>query len=47
MSIHIIKLPINIDDLLHRRTVGSERIEYKEGWNPESTLYTLCAFAND
>jgi ATP-dependent DNA helicase RecG len=27
------KLPINIDDLLHRRTVESERIEYKEGWN--------------
>lgn len=36
------KLPINIDDL-----VESERIEYKEGWNPESILHTLCAFAND
>ncbi|WP_416395604.1 Fic family protein [Allohahella sp. A8] len=43
----ISKLPINIDDLLHRRTVESERIEYKEGWNPESVLHTLCAFAND
>ena len=42
-----IKLPINIEDLLHRRTVESERIEYKEGWNPESILRTLCAFAND
>ena len=41
------KLPINIDDLLHHRTVESERIEYKEGWNPESILHTLCAFAND
>ena len=42
-----IKLPINIEDLLHRRTVESERIEYKEGWNPESILRTICAFAND
>ena len=41
------KLPINIDDLLHHRTVESERIEYKEGWNPEAILHTLCAFAND
>lgn len=41
------KLPINIDDLLYQRTVESERIEYKEGWNPESILHTLCAFAND
>lgn len=41
------KLPINIDDLLHSRTVESERIEYKAGWNPESILHTLCAFAND
>ncbi len=41
------KLPININDLLHRRAVESERIEYKEGWNPEVILHTLCAFAND
>ena len=32
------KLLINIDDLLRRRTVESERIEYKEGWNPEVVL---------
>ncbi len=47
MSDHSIKLPINIDDLLHHRAVESERVEYKEGWNPESILHTLCAFAND
>ncbi len=41
------KLPINIDNLLHQRTVESERIEYKQGWNPESILHSLCAFAND
>ena len=40
-------LPINIDSLLQRRTIEGERIEYKAGWNPESVLHTLGAFAND
>ncbi|MCY3841189.1 MAG: putative DNA binding domain-containing protein [Gammaproteobacteria bacterium] len=40
-------LPINIDSLLHRRTIEGERIEYKAGWNPQSVLATLGAFAND
>ena len=41
------KLPINIKDLLHQRKVEGERIEYKAGWNPDSVMRTLCAFAND
>ena len=41
------KLPIKLDDLLRQRTVESERIEYKAGWNPDSVLRTVCAFAND
>jgi len=40
-------LPINIDDLINCRVVESERIEFREGWNPERTLRTICAFAND
>lgn len=40
-------LPINIDELLNGRTVEWERIEYRKGWNPERTLKTICAFAND
>ncbi len=40
-------LPINIHELIHGSTVEWERIEFKEGWNPESILHTLCAFAND
>ena len=40
-------LPINIDELLHGRIVESERLECKKGWNPESVLHTMCAFAND
>ena len=42
-----VALPINIDGLLRRRTIESERVEYKAGWNPESVLHTLGAFAND
>jgi ATP-dependent DNA helicase RecG len=41
------KLPINLADLLRQRTVEGDRIEYKAGWNPESVLHSLCAFAND
>jgi len=40
-------LPISIDSLLRRRTLESERIEYKAGWNSEAVLHTLGAFAND
>jgi len=41
------KLPINLHALLRQRTVESERIEYKAGWNPDPIIRTLCAFAND
>lgn len=40
-------LHINIEDLLSARTVESDRIEYKEGWNPDAIYRTICAFAND
>ena len=40
-------LPINIDDILHGQTVEWERLEFKQGWNPEAVLHTMCAFAND
>ena len=44
-------LPINVDDLLHQRTVESERIEFKGAWDTKRTgpqvLRTICAFAND
>lgn len=30
------KLPINIHSPFHHRTIESERVEYKAGWNPES-----------
>ncbi len=40
-------LPINIDDLLNKRKVESNRIEFKKGWNPDKIYHTICAFAND
>lgn len=40
-------LPINIDDLRNPNVVENERVEFKEGWNPEPILHTMCAFAND
>ena len=41
------RLPINLHDLLRQRTIEGERVEYKAGWNPQSVLHTVCAFAND
>lgn len=32
-------LPININDLLTARTVEWERLEFKEGWNPEADRF--------
>ena len=40
-------LPTNIEDLVHGNVVEWERLEFKEGWNPEKTVHTMCAFAND
>ena len=40
-------LPININELINGQTVEWERIEFKEGWNPEKIIRTICAFAND
>ncbi len=40
-------LPININDLITGLTVELERIEFKEDWNLENVIHTICAFAND
>lgn len=40
-------LPINIHDLFTGRVVEWERLEFKEGWNPEAVIRSVCAFAND
>ena len=40
-------LPINIEDLLNKQKIESDRIEFKKGWNPASIYRSICAFAND
>src|SRR5690606_24962735 len=40
-------LPVNIGELIHGTTIEWERLEFKEGWNPEDVVHTMCAFAND
>jgi ATP-dependent DNA helicase RecG len=42
-----VAIPININDLLSAKTVESDRIEFKEGWNPSAIYRSICAFAND
>ncbi len=40
-------IPTNIKTLLSGAVVEWARIEFKETWNAESSLKTVCAFAND
>ncbi len=40
-------LPTNIEDLVHGNTIEWERLEFKQGWNPEDVIHSMCAFAND
>ena len=44
-------LQINLDRLVHARSVESARVEFKASWNEDTTgpqaLMTVCAFAND
>lgn len=40
-------LPINIKALVHGNTIEWERLEFKQGWNPEDVIHSMCAFAND
>ena len=40
-------MPIDIGMLNEDTVVETNRIEYKECWNPEKVAHTICAFAND
>lgn len=40
-------LLINIDNLLNKQRIESNRVEFKTGWNPVSIYHSICAFAND
>jgi ATP-dependent DNA helicase RecG len=40
-------LPIGVEDVLGARSVESDRLEFKTGWNPDAIYRSICAFAND
>lgn len=40
-------IPLQLEALLSGRVVEQNRVEYKEGWNPNDVIHTICAFAND
>lgn len=40
-------IPVGMQFLLDGTRVESERIEFKETWDAQSSLKTICAFAND
>ena len=40
-------LLLNIENLLNKQKIESNRIEFKQGWNPVTTYHSICAFAND
>ena len=41
------ELEIDIEDLLQKNNVESDRIEFKKGWNPDDIYRSICAYAND
>jgi ATP-dependent DNA helicase RecG len=40
-------LPVNIRQLISGKAVEWDRLEFKQGWNPENIIHSICAFAND
>ena len=43
-------LPVNLDNLIHRRIIENDRVEFKATWDEhikQSVVRTVCAFAND
>ncbi len=44
---YALAVPTNIKTLLAGNAVEWARIEFKETWDTEASLKTICAFAND
>ena len=40
-------IPLKLEKLLEGQIVERDRVEYKKGWNPNETIQTICAYAND
>ena len=37
-------LPLSVNELVTGNIVEWERLEFKEGWNPQKTLHTMCVY---
>lgn len=37
------ELEISVEDLLNKRKIESDRIEFKAGWNPDDIYRSVCA----
>ncbi len=40
-------LPINVENLILEKIIESTRLDYKKGFEPNSIMHSICAFAND
>lgn len=47
IGVDTMELEISVEDLLSKRKIESDRIEFKAGWNPNDIYHSICAFAND
>jgi ATP-dependent DNA helicase RecG len=50
VSVYKSGLPVNLDNLIHRRIIENDRVEFKATWDEhikQSMVRTVCAFAND
>ena len=41
------ELEFDVEDLLKKNNIESDRIEFKKGWNPDDIYRSICAYAND
>lgn len=37
------ELEMSVEDLLNKRKLESDRIEFKAGWNPDDIYHSVCA----
>ena len=43
----LMNLEFDVEDLLGKHNIESDRVEFKKGWNPDDIYRSICAFAND
>ena len=41
------ELEISVEDLLNKRKIESDRIEFKAGWNPDDIYHSCLLYTSD